>query len=168
MADVLAQRWELPSFRPAGRALVTEGTGRQRVVIAKPLTWMNLSGEALAPFLAHPDFVPARDLLVISDDFAIPLGTFRLRAAGSSGGHNGLESIEQTLGSADYPRLRVGIGPVPPGTDWADFVLAPWSPSELDQLSDVMPDVLEAVECWVDDGIEMAMSRFNRRGKQLE
>ena len=165
VADILAARWELPPFRRSGRALVTEGMGHRRVVVAKPLTWMNLSGEALAPFVADPDFVAASDLLVISDDFAIPLGTFRLRGAGSSGGHNGLESVEQALGSADYPRLRVGIGPAPPETSRRDFVLGHWNPDELDQLAAVLPDILEAVECWIDDGIETAMSRFNRRGK---
>jgi PTH1 family peptidyl-tRNA hydrolase len=135
------------------------------VVIAKPLTWMNLSGEGLAPFLGSADLTPATDLLVLSDDFALPLGTFRLRAAGSSGGHNGLESVQQALGSESYPRLRVGIGPMPPGTNWADFVLSHWSPEEWDRLADVMPEMLEAVECWVDEGIEIAMSRFNRREK---
>ena len=126
---------------------------------------MNLSGEALAPFLATADFRPASDLLVLSDDFAIPLGTFRLRASGSSGGHNGLASVAEALGTESYCRLRVGIGPMPPGTNWPDFVLAPWMPEEWDRLAEVMPEMLEAVECWVDEGIEIAMSRFNRREK---
>ena len=163
VADVLAQRWELPAFRPAGRALITKGTGAEQVVLVKPLTWMNLSGEALAPFLESTEFSPSRDLLVVSDDFAIPLGTFRLRGAGSSGGHHGLDSVAQALGSEDYPRLRVGIGPLPLASDAATFVLSHWSPEELEQLSEAMPGMLEAVECWIDEGIEIAMSRFNRR-----
>jgi PTH1 family peptidyl-tRNA hydrolase len=163
LVDLLAQRWELPPFRPSGNAWLTGGEGRHHVVLVKPQTWMNLSGEALAPFLALPQFVPSNDLLVISDDFAIPLGTFRLRASGSSGGHHGLDSIASVVGSEEYPRLRVGIGPLPQGNTARDFVLARWSPQEWDQLEEGIPAMLEAVECWVESGIETAMNRFNQR-----
>ncbi len=166
MLDALVGGWELPPFRQAGKALVTEADmGSESLVLAKPLTFMNLSGDALPPFLGSPDFTPARDLLVICDDFAIPLGTFRLRGSGSSGGHNGLQSIEQALGAQDYARLRVGIGPLPPGdsSEWKNFVLSPFAPPELDTLSDLLPDVADAIECWAVDGIETAMSKFNRR-----
>ncbi len=129
---------------------------------------MNESGNALAPFLSDA-FVPAADLLIMADDFALPLGQFRLRARGSAGGHNGLESVEQALGSREYARLRVGVGPLPPEIgDWADFVLAPWGPGEREVLVDLMPTLVEAVECWVTEGIEAAMNRFNRIGRERE
>src|ERR1043165_4228458 len=84
VADALVQGWELPAFPPAGNSVVSRAASEgEELVVVKPLTFMNLSGEALHPFLDTPDFVPSRDLLVISDDFAIPLGTFRLRGAGS-------------------------------------------------------------------------------------
>jgi PTH1 family peptidyl-tRNA hydrolase len=134
--------------------LQTEGIGRHHVVLVKPQTWMNLSGDALAPFLSMSQFAPSTDLLVISDDFAIPLGTFRLRASGSSGGHHGLDSMASAVGSEDYPRLRIGIGPLTPGSTAKDFVLSRWSPDEWDRLEEVIPGMLEAVECWVESGIE--------------
>jgi PTH1 family peptidyl-tRNA hydrolase len=165
VADALAAGWELPPFRPVGNALVTEGSlGPDKLVLVKPQTYMNLSGAALEPFRGSADFAPEQDLLVISDDFAIPLGTFRLRAAGSSGGHHGLASIEQALGSQTYPRLRVGIGPLPPGgTSTRDFVLGRFAPEELDRLGDLLPDIADAVETWLTEGIEVAMSRSNKR-----
>lgn len=125
---------------------------------------MNLSGDAIAPLMAQPEFVPAHHLLVLVDDAALPLGTFRLRARGSSGGHNGLESVEQVLGSRTYARLRIGIGPVPEGLeDLADFVLAPFTRVELAALNDLVPQMADAAECWVAEGIQRAMNRFNKR-----
>jgi PTH1 family peptidyl-tRNA hydrolase len=107
----------------------------------------------------------SRDLLVLVDDFALPLGTFRLRALGSAGGHNGLRSVEAALGTNTYARLRIGIGPVPEDVDDpADFVLAPLARHERAVLIDLLPGLADAVECWLDEGIEEAMNRFNRRG----
>ncbi len=125
---------------------------------------MNDSGAALAPLLDRPDWDPARDLLILVDDGALPLGTFRLRARGSSGGHNGLESIELALGSRGYARLRIGIGPVPEDvTDLADWVLAPFTRSEARTLSELLPEMGDAVDFWVAEGIERAMNRFNQK-----
>jgi len=107
------------------------------VRILKPTTFMNRSGAALASLRADPTFTPTRDLLILVDDFQIPLGTFRFRPDGSAGGHNGLKSIEGALQSQQYARLRIGVGPLPEGTaDWADYVLAPFEPEELDRMRD--------------------------------
>lgn len=128
---------------------------------------MNLSGAALRPLLAEPGFDAARDLLVLVDDAAIPLGTFRLRASGSAGGHNGLRSVEDTLRSREYARLRIGVGPVAEGLDdLADHVLAAFTQDEMDQLDPLWPVMVDAVECWVADGIEEAMQRFNKTGRR--
>lgn len=168
LGDALAERWRFPAFRRSGRAQVTDGTvAGASVCLIKPQTYMNLSGEAVHPVLGHPTFDPARDLFVLVDDLALPLGSFRLRARGSAGGHHGLESIEATLGSEDYARLRIGIGPLPASThDWAEFVLAPWTPSELAILAELWPTCGDAVECWLREGIDTAMNRFNRRGPE--
>lgn len=157
-------RWKLaPEKLAAGADAFSGSFGAERLVVLKPTTFMNNSGNALA-FLAYTNLDPARDLLVISDDFAIPLGTFRLRHSGSAGGHNGLASVEQALGSNQYPRLRVGVGPLPAGLrDWAEFVLAPWAPDEERVVDDLLPVMADAVECWVEHGIETAMTRFNRK-----
>lgn len=120
------------------------------VRILKPTTFMNRSGAALASLRADPTFAPARDLLILVDDFQIPLGSFRLRTEGSAGGHNGLKSIEGALQSQQYARLRIGVGPLPEGTDdWADYVLAPFEPEQLDEITALMPAMLEAVDRWI-------------------
>lgn len=133
------------------------------VLLLKPQTYMNRSGAALAPFLADPAFDPAQQLLVLVDDIAIALGRFRLRGAGSSGGHNGLRSLEATLRRQDYARLRIGIGPRPDEVaDLADFVLADFEPDEVAGLEAILDPMADAVTCWIQEGIEPAMSRFNR------
>ena len=111
---------------------------------------MNRSGAALASLRADAAFDPTRDLLILVDDFQIPLGTFRFRPDGSAGGHNGLKSIEGALQSQQYARLRVGVGPLPEGTgDWADYVLAPFEPVQLEEVQALMPQMIEAVAKWL-------------------
>jgi peptidyl-tRNA hydrolase, PTH1 family len=111
---------------------------------------MNRSGAALASLRADPTFTPARDLLIVVDDFQIPLGTFRFRPEGSAGGHNGLKSIESALQSQLYARLRIGVGPLPEGIgDWADYVLNNFEPEEREQVESLMPQMIEAVEKWL-------------------
>jgi PTH1 family peptidyl-tRNA hydrolase len=156
LADAMAARWRLPPFRRGERARITEGTvGDQSVRILKPTTYMNRSGAALASLRADPAFNPASDLLILVDDFQIPLGTFRLRASGSAGGHNGLKSIEASLLSQAYARLRVGVGPLPPGiTDWSEHVLAAFEDKEAEQLEALRPQLEEAVEKWVTEGLK--------------
>jgi PTH1 family peptidyl-tRNA hydrolase len=111
---------------------------------------MNRSGAALASLRADPTFTPARDLLILVDDFQIPLGTFRFRPDGSAGGHNGLKSIEGALQSQQYARLRIGVGPLPEGIgDWAEHVLAPFERQELEEVEALMPQMIETVEKWL-------------------
>jgi PTH1 family peptidyl-tRNA hydrolase len=155
VADALVARWGFPPFRRGERARVSASEfAGVPVQVLKPTTMMNRSGAALASLRADPAFLPATDLLVISDDFNIPLGTFRLRAAGSAGGHNGLKSIEGALQSQDYARLRVGIGPLPAGDPWEDFVLSPCTAEEREQIDALLPQVVEVVETWVREGVK--------------
>ena len=150
LVDTLAAQWEFPPFRRGERARVSEGAiDGVPVRLLKPTTSMNRSGAALASLRADPAFDPARDLLICVDDFNIPLGTFRLRADGSAGGHNGLKSIEGALQSQTYARLRIGVGPLPSNDPWEDFVLAPFAPEEDEQLETLMPKLLDAVTQWV-------------------
>ncbi|MBA3259106.1 MAG: aminoacyl-tRNA hydrolase [Gemmatimonadales bacterium] len=164
LADHLAARWRFGALRRGDRARVAEGTWNDHSIrLLEPQTYMNRSGAALAPLRALPEFDPSRDLLIMVDDVALPLGRFRLRGAGSAGGHNGLKSVEGSLQRQDYARLRIGVGPPPEGLDdLADFVLARFSGEERETLDGLMDPMAEAVECWLDEGIERAMSRFNK------
>lgn len=133
------------------------------VQVIKPQTYMNRSGAALAQLRDREDFDPARDLLVLVDDVALDVGRFRLRGAGSAGGHNGLRSVEGALRRQDYARLRIGVGPRPMEVDdLADFVLDRFTGEERDAVDALLDPMAEAVECWLDEGIERAMNRFNR------
>ena len=165
LADHLATRWSLGPFRRASGVRQASGQVRgHELRLLKPQTYMNRSGAALASLRDLPGFDPARDLLILVDDAALPMGSYRLRGAGSAGGHNGLKSVEGALQRRDYARLRIGVGPVPPGVDdLADFVLAEFTPDEDAALEGLLDPMTEAIECWVEEGIEVAMNRFNRR-----
>jgi PTH1 family peptidyl-tRNA hydrolase len=167
LMDHLADVWRFGGWRKDGNARVASGiVGGHRVRLVKPQTYMNLSGTALRPYLRRESWTAANDLLVVVDDAAIPVGTYRLRASGSAGGHNGLKSVEGALRSQDYPRLRIGVGP-PAGRerhrDLADFVLDRMGKAEAAAIRELMPRLTEAIETWLTEGIEVAMSRFNRR-----
>jgi PTH1 family peptidyl-tRNA hydrolase len=130
----------------------------------KPQTYYNLSGAALQPFLRRPFWAPMTDLLVVCDDVALPVGRFRLRAKGSAGGSNGLRSIERTLGTQEYPRLRIGTKPLEEERelgDLADFVLSPFGAAEQQAVLELFPRIAEACETVLRDGVEAAMNRFN-------
>ena len=151
LADALARHWGFAPFRRGERARLAEGeVDGVPVRLLKPTTYMNASGAALASLRADPAFNPATDLLILVDEFRIPCGTFRLRADGSAGGHNGLKSIEGALQSQAYARLRIGVGPLPEGTgDWSEYVLAPFTPEQRDQVEALMPQMLDVVTTWV-------------------
>jgi PTH1 family peptidyl-tRNA hydrolase len=123
---------------------------------------MNRSGAALAPLRSLPGFDPSQHLLILVDEVALPIGRFRLRGAGSAGGHNGLKSIEGTLQRQDYARLRIGVGPQPVGDDLSEFVLGPFTGEEREILDGLLDPMSEAVEAWLENGIEVAMNQFNR------
>ena len=163
LADHLVARWKLPQFRRGDRARQTQGSWESRpVTLLKPQTYMNRSGAAIAPLRSLPGFDPSQHLMILVDDVALPLGRFRLRGAGSAGGHNGLKSIEGTLQQQDYARLRIGVGPQPPGDDLSDFVLGAFTADEHEIIEGLLDPMSEAVEAWLQDGIEFAMTRFNR------
>jgi PTH1 family peptidyl-tRNA hydrolase len=158
--DRLAARHGIDLKRVQNKAIV--GSGRiagRPAVIAKPQTFMNLSGEAVGS-LANYYKIPTSRLLVIYDELDIPFGVIRLREKGGAGGHNGMRSLIQHLGN-DFPRLRLGIGRPPGRMDPAAYVLQDFGRDELPLVSDMLTTAVEAVESFIADGIDMAMSRFN-------
>ena len=130
----------------------------KRVVLAKPRTYMNLSGQAVIPLVRRFN-VPLEDLVVICDDLDLPLGRVRLRRRGGSAGHKGMESISDSLGSQDFPRIRVGIGR--PDGDEISYVLSDFNAGEREVVKEAVAKVAEALHCILTEGIEAAMNRYN-------
>lgn len=163
LADHLRAAWGWPPFSREGRSVWTRGSAAGRAVrILKPLTYVNRSGLALEDLLREPGF-RLDELLVLVDDVSLPPEGFRLRGRGSAGGHNGLASIEQAAGSREYGRLRIGVGaPRTAEIDLADWVLAPPAPAEEEVILSGFGSLTEAVCCWIAEGMESAMNRFNR------
>lgn len=134
--------------------------GNEEVLLVKPQTFMNRSGDAVAPLLRKKG-VGVDAVLAAVDDMALPLGSIRLRARGSAGSHNGLKSLIERLGSQDFPRLRIGVGPVPDGQDWVKFVLGRFSAVLTAEVDAVRKKSAEAAVSWVTDGVEKTMNKFN-------
>jgi PTH1 family peptidyl-tRNA hydrolase len=130
------------------------------LVLARPRTFMNKSGQAVAPLVRFYK-IPLERVLLIYDDLDLPLGTTRLRPSGGSGGHRGVRSVIQQLGSQAFARLRIGIGRPPGRMDPADYVLQDFSAEEEVLLDEVLEHAVDAIEAWLDQGIEAAMSRYN-------
>jgi PTH1 family peptidyl-tRNA hydrolase len=131
------------------------------VLLVKPLTFMNRSGEAVGGLMRYFK-IEAGDVLIVTDDVNLPLGRLRARGAGSEGGHNGLRSIAQHLGTHEYPRLRIGVGRGDTRRDLADHVLATFAPEEQPDVEHAVTRAAEAVESWVIDGLAKTMNVFNR------
>ena len=165
VGDVIAGRCGVKIQRLKNRALTARCTlGGHEVLLVKPQTYMNLSGEAVRP-LADFYKIPADHVLVVSDEVALSPGRLRLRPGGSAGGHNGLKSVIQHLGTDQFPRLRLGVGAPPhPEFDMADWVLGSFHGEDLKLMQEAAEKGADAVECCVRDGIDKAMNRFNTKG----
>jgi PTH1 family peptidyl-tRNA hydrolase len=155
------------TFQPGGPSyLIAQGEGsRENLVLLKPLTYMNRSGQAVEAW-SRDSGVEVVKPLVVCDDLNLHLGSVRLRPRGSSGGQNGLVSMIEHLGGDDFPRLRLGIAPlgrdIDPA-DWRDHVLADFDPDEKAAADDMVAHAATTLEFWLDHGLESAISRFNRR-----
>jgi PTH1 family peptidyl-tRNA hydrolase len=157
----LAAAYDLAFDKQQKKARVALGAIRgRRVVLARPQTFMNESGRAVAP-LARFYQVPLECLLVVYDDLDLPLGVVRMRPEGSSGGHKGMSSIIEQLGDQNFPRLRIGIGRPPEQMDPVDYVLQNFSADEEPLVEETLERAVAAVETWLAEGVEMAMSRHN-------
>ncbi len=133
-----------------------------RIILARPQTYMNLSGLCVKAIMTHYSILPG-DIMVLCDDFNLPRGSLRIRRSGSSGGQKGLSSIISEIGTDEFPRLRIGIGPMPAGEEAMNFVLGELSEMEKDELPVLLGRVRDALLLYLEKGIEIAMSTFNGR-----
>jgi PTH1 family peptidyl-tRNA hydrolase len=167
VADALARKHRLSFGQRRGLARVAEGEiGGRHAIVAKPQTFMNGSGKSVSK-LARAHGIPAERILVVYDDLDLPLGRLRVRAEGSSGGHRGIRSIIEALGTQSFPRVRVGIDRPPGRTDPVDYVLEPFDARQRELLDEAIGRAVEAVECWLAEGVVAAMDRFNRAPSNL-
>jgi PTH1 family peptidyl-tRNA hydrolase len=159
--DAVAARGAAGSCKEKFSGRLAEATiAGKKSLLLWPHTLMNLSGQSVG---AAVDFyqLPLADVLVVSDDFNLPLGRLRFRPSGSAGGQRGLDDIIRRLGTPDVPRLRLGIGPVPDAWDAADFVLSKFNRSDRKLIDETIDRAADAVECWVAEGISVGMNKFN-------
>jgi peptidyl-tRNA hydrolase, PTH1 family len=163
VVDALAAALLIPIQRVELRALVGKGAlDGERLILAKPQTFMNNSGRSAAPLVRFYK-IPLEQLLVIHDDLDLPFGTLRLRPFGGTGGQRGMESIVAQLGTDAFPRLRVGIGRPPGRMDPADYVLHNFDPPQEEILPEVLGRAVDAIRMFILEGIETAMNTFNGR-----
>ena len=162
VADELAERQGKPIQRLKFKALTNIfSIGKEKVLIMKPVTYMNLSGEAVRPAM---DFykIPADHVLVVSDDVYLEVGRLRIRTKGSAGGHNGLTNIIQHMGTDQFPRVRIGVGEKPhPDYDMADWVLGKFSPEDRKVIDQTVKRAADAIECIMDLGLMRGMGKYN-------
>jgi PTH1 family peptidyl-tRNA hydrolase len=161
--DALAEEFGIRVDTLKHKAMTGSGyIGGQKVILAKPVTYMNLSGEAVR---AISDYykIPAEDILIIFDDTTLDVGRMRIRKKGSAGGHNGIKSIIAHLGTTEFPRVKIGIGAKREGQDLADYVLSRFPKEDKEALKEVLEDTKNAVELIVQDDIEEAMNRYNKK-----
>lgn len=159
--EVLSQRTGIRTDRIRFQGLSGQGTiGGNRVVLLKPSTFMNRSGQSIRDALAWHKVPPER-LVVVYDDIDLPCGTLRIRPSGGPGTHNGMRSIVETLGTESFPRVRIGIGPVPERWDLADYVLSPIPGDRREILFQSLVRAAQAVESLVAEGLAAAMNKYN-------
>ena len=162
--DALANKYNITMNEKKHKAICGRGIiAGQKVLLVKPQTYMNLSGDSIAEVLDFYKLDPAEDLLVIFDDISLAPGNIRIRKKGSAGGHNGIKSIIARCGSSDFSRIKVGVGEKPEGWDLADHVLGRFSKEEREYVEDAMKDSCLATELIVSGDIDKAMNDFNKK-----
>lgn len=162
--DVFASKYGIRVEEEKFKALTGKGVvNGQKVILVKPLTYMNLSGEALRAVCDYYKIDPETELIVLYDDIALPVGALRVRPKGSAGGHNGIKNIIQHLGSEVFPRIRVGVGEKPSRMDLADYVLGHFSKEEQAAEAEAYEKVADAICMIMEDNLEEAMNKYNRK-----
>ena len=158
----LADDWNIPQSGLSMKGMYGKGMAEgSRVMLVKPVTYMNLSGEAVRAYVQYYKVDPASRLIVVYDDIDLKPGRIRIRKKGSAGGHNGMKSIISSLGTDQFTRVRVGIGGKPPGWDLADYVLAPFPPAERELVDDAIRNAADAVRLIVRGDTDRAMNLYN-------
>lgn len=166
--DALAEKLGADNWKTKYDALVAEARiGTEKVLLVKPLTYMNESGRAVGPLMSWYKLAP-EDLIVVHDDMDIPAGTIRIRRKGSAGGHNGMKSILYHVGDENFPRLRIGIGRPLPGWTVVKHVLAPFSEEDVPKIREAIAYLLPALECVVTDSVDLAMNRYNPKKQKAK
>ena len=161
--DSIAETYNISVMKNKYKALIGDGTiGGEKVILMKPQTYMNLSGEAVK---ACMDFhkISNEDLIVIYDDISLEVGQLRLRKSGSAGGHNGIKNIIAQLGTQEFPRIKFGVGEKPAGWDLANYVLGRFSEADMKIIGPRVGDAVKATEMIVRDGVEKAMNNYNNK-----
>lgn len=162
--DVLAEKYNISVDARKCRAFCGKGViAGQKVLLVKPQTYMNLSGESVGGIVNYYKIDPESDLLVIYDDISLDVGQLRIRKKGSAGGHNGIKSIIAHLGTTVFPRIKVGVGEKPKNYDLADYVLGHFSKQERELMEEGYEHASDAVEQIVQGEIEAAMNVFNKK-----
>ena len=160
LVDRLSSQWKIPVNKKGKNYIFGSGDyNNVPVLLVKPMTYMNCSGDVFRRLLKEPE-ITCQESLILYDDMNLPLGRIRIRSKGSAGGHNGLRSIVGAAGTDEIPRLRVGIGS--PGDGWVDFVLERFSSKEREVINEALDRAVSAVESVLNEGVELAMNRWNR------
>lgn len=163
--DALADDYNISVNKNKFKALYGEGrVGTEKIVLVKPQTYMNLSGESVKAFATWHK-IKAEDILIIYDDVSLPPGKLRIRKKGSAGGHNGIKSIIQHLGTNEFERIKVGIGEKPQGWNLADYVLSRFTNSEIKIMHETMADIVGATDSIIEKGIDDAMNKYNPKAR---
>jgi PTH1 family peptidyl-tRNA hydrolase len=169
VADRIADDQKVEIRNRQCRALTARTTiGQEQVVLAKPETFMNLSGLAVRELISKLEIVPETDLIVIQDELDLPFGILRVHRNRSSAGHNGIESIIDSVGTKDFPRIRIGVAPEHKVEDGKEYLLSPMRKAQLKLLDSIIADAAEAAKVIVKEGPAVAMQRFNRREPKVE
>lgn len=165
--DMLAERHGIRINEAKHKGLIGKGfINGEKVILVKPLTYMNLSGECIREVLDYYKVDAKENLIVLHDDISLEPGTVRIRKKGSAGGHNGLKNIILHLGHDTFQRVKIGVGGKPEGYDLADYVLGHFSKQEKELMEQVAEQACDAVEVMMKDGPDAAMNRFNSKGKK--
>ena len=164
LIDALADQYNISVMDMKHKALTGKGMiNGQKVILVKPLTFMNLSGESIRPIVDYYKIDVSTELIIISDDISLPPGQIRVRKKGSAGGHNGLKNIIQHLGSEEFQRIRIGVGEKPAGYDLADYVLGHFSKEEQPLIREGVEKAMKAATMMLEGDVDRAMNEFNRK-----
>ncbi len=164
--DRIADKYNISVDGRKHRAFIGKGIiGGQKVILVKPQTYMNLSGESILSLVDYYKIDEEQELIVIYDDISLDVGQLRIRAKGSAGGHNGIKNIIACLGTQVFPRIKVGVGEKPKGYDLADYVLGHFSKAEKELMNEGYDNAVRAVEMIISGRMDEAMNEFNRKKK---
>lgn len=167
--DEAARKYDIRFTEKKHKAVIGKGLiGGEKVILVKPQTFMNLSGESIREIIDYYRVEEKTELIIVSDDISLDVGAVRIRKKGSAGGHNGLKNIILHLGHDEFQRIRIGVGNKPAEYDLVDYVLGHFDKEEQELLAESISEAAEAIEVMIKDGPDIAMNQFNKKKKKLE